>query len=402
MSVSRTAWVAMAAVLLSAAAGCSRTRPVAPQLSPKEAAAKRFQAAKENEKVLAAVTVAHDLLGENYVDEAQGYLEKAGQIIEAVYRTDRHAAKAASLWHGESAKIFRGEPYERCMTFLYKGLTYLLKGELENARNCFRSSSIQDAFAAESQFASDFFIANYLEALCEEHMTPNNPAAAEIVGRIGQYKDTFRRPSKSDNLLVLCETGKAPGKIKEGEYGERLVFVEGRDPVWAIEMSAGQEKWYVYDAGNLFYQAATRGGRFVDCILHRKAMYKKAAGISANVFWSAAIVCFVAASQQSSGDSRQALLIAGAGCAAVGVTLYIVMKMITPSADTRAILALPNRLYLRSCALPPGARQLAFRFYDRYMNEVLSERSVTLPDNPNPSLVLYLTEQGQASSWGRR
>jgi tetratricopeptide (TPR) repeat protein len=98
---------------------------------------------------LAAMEIGDYALAESSFDQALLH-------IESVYANNEEAARARSLWHEEGAKDFKGEPYERAMAYYYRGLLYIRQGDYENARACFKSGILQDAFAEEEQSKCDF------------------------------------------------------------------------------------------------------------------------------------------------------------------------------------------------------------------------------------------------------
>ena len=99
-----------------------------------------------------------------------------------------------------------------------------------------------------------------------------------------------RLPTTENNLLFILETGASPNKAHSGQYGELLKFEVQEDPVWAAELTDGIMRWRVYDGANISFQAVTRGGRFVDHILTRKAAFKKASKVSANVLFTLGLI----------------------------------------------------------------------------------------------------------------
>ncbi len=375
--------------------GCATSQK--PTLTAVEIAKLTYENAPRNEKVRVAVEVGCQLISQGYADEAQSYLLKATDIIEAVYTEDKCSEKAASLWHGESEKIFRGEPYERSLTYLYLGLTFLAQSDFENARNCFRSSSLQDAFAADDQHDSDFYAAQYLEAYCE-YSLGNQASCHELLVKVQQHQPALGMIKDDHDFMLMCQTGYAPLKTAEGDYGERLTFGETTDDVWAIEMTVGGERFYVYDTANTFYQAVTRGGRFVDHVLKRKAKYKKTAKVSADVLWTAGTICLIAASQ-TSDDAQMYLLMAGVGCYAVGGVVHIAGECMNPNADTRSIASFPNRLYFRSCEIPKGSGQVEIRYYGRYLEEVRDPVFISLPVQAAEKLLCSVSEKGVITNW---
>src|SRR5690606_38369046 len=64
-------------------------------------------------------------------------------------------------------KIFKGDPYERSMTYFYRGVLYMQDREWDNARACFRSAIIMDAFAEDEQYRGDWALFDYLIGVCE-------------------------------------------------------------------------------------------------------------------------------------------------------------------------------------------------------------------------------------------
>jgi tetratricopeptide (TPR) repeat protein len=407
------------AALWGAAFAAACAREPAPIPSALDAAASAYAAAPENEKVLAANHIALDLMHQGHVAEARDYLLDASAIIEAVFSEDRYAEQAASLWRGESRKIFRGEPHERATTYYHLGICFMMLGDYQNARACFRSAAFQDSFAAEDQDKSDFYLMHYLETVADAQARGNGGDGAQLAGRIGDRRDALVAPDPRHDLLLICETGSHPIKLPEGQYGELLAFSDAGDPVWAIEATFDGERYYVYDGANLFYQAVTRGGRFVDHINRRKATYKKSAYVSANVAWVVAIACFEAAAleyeeesrrqaaadrrggahQSSNVDGAQALLVVGAVAALVGVTFHVIGELITPNADLRTLQTAPNRIYVRSLRAPSGARELTLRYYGQHLNEVKSARTISLPPQRDGLTVLYVTERGEIAPW---
>jgi len=89
-------------------------------------------------------------------------LDRALAIVESTHGAGPEAAKARSLWYEEGCKIFKGEPYERCMMYYYRGLLYLWKKDYGNAHACFANGILQDAFAEEEQDQCDFGLLYFL------------------------------------------------------------------------------------------------------------------------------------------------------------------------------------------------------------------------------------------------
>ncbi|MBI5155078.1 hypothetical protein HZA57_07560, partial [Candidatus Poribacteria bacterium] len=84
-------------------------------------------------------------------DIAKRALDEAILQIEVIYGNSAQARQARSLFYEEGSKIFKGDPHERSMTYFYRGVLYMQDADWENARACFRSAVLQDAFAEEDQ-----------------------------------------------------------------------------------------------------------------------------------------------------------------------------------------------------------------------------------------------------------
>jgi tetratricopeptide (TPR) repeat protein len=96
------------------------------------------------------------LFDKQYYDHSEMMLDNVLLNIESIYSDTEDAEKARSLWYAESEKKFIGEPYERAMAYLYRGLIYIYKNDYENARASFNGGLLQDARSEDEQFRSDF------------------------------------------------------------------------------------------------------------------------------------------------------------------------------------------------------------------------------------------------------
>jgi tetratricopeptide (TPR) repeat protein len=71
---------------------------------------------------------------------AKEYLDDALTTLQGIYGKSPDAKKARSYFHAEAKKTFIGEPYERSMAYIYRGILYWMDGQPDNARACFRSA----------------------------------------------------------------------------------------------------------------------------------------------------------------------------------------------------------------------------------------------------------------------
>ncbi|MEO8377854.1 MAG: hypothetical protein ABI579_09310, partial [Candidatus Sumerlaeota bacterium] len=308
----------VAAVMLT---GCHRNRPgipdgmeginyppaLAPLGAKLMAEGHRNWVLNLNEIAVAAMKLDEREIAKRSLDES--ILE-----INAVFGETPEAAKARNIFFDEDAKLFKGDPYERSMTFLYRGILYMQDEDWENARACFRSANLQDTFAEEEQNRTDWVIFDYLISVCEMQMgrefyaeesfdrametfthrpgisnapTPisygASPAPPSATGRpnpgVAQvqpmppsppkappaYVKTntaaapdFRLISPETNLLVIAGAGEAPQKLRAGDYGQFIGYQRGifkGDPVVQINNVARPAT----ELDSVYYQATTRG-----------------------------------------------------------------------------------------------------------------------------------------------
>lgn len=211
----------------------------------------------ERERVLNHMNAASLALMIQDYDAATRHLDDALLRIEAIYADGEKAARARSLWYAESTKDFRGEPYERAMAYLYRGLIDLTRGEYDNARASFKGGQLQDAFAEEDQNRSDFASLLFLQAWTL-HLEGRKQDVVETSREYRQLRPALPTPTQGDNLLVIVETGKSPRKLADGVSQNILVYRRGKrfnDAAANIDNMSLQP----VAAEDLYYQASTRG-----------------------------------------------------------------------------------------------------------------------------------------------
>ena len=158
---------------------------------------------------------------------AKPALDDAIGRIDAVFAGDTNAAKARKLWYDEGSKDFKGEPYERAMAFLYRGLIYLQDADYENARAAFRRGLMQDAFAEEDQNRSDFALLLFLDAWAS-HLNGDADLRDETMVQLKKLRPSYGGIGEKDDTLVLAETGQAPRKLGDGASHSFFVYRRGK------------------------------------------------------------------------------------------------------------------------------------------------------------------------------
>lgn len=209
--------------------------------------------------------------------DAEQAFDAALLRIESVYAKNKQAEAARSLFHKESNKDWKGEPYERAMAYYYRGLLYLRKGDYNNAHAAFKGAEYQDTVSETEEFQSDFALMNFLVGWSSQ-CAGDNGQTDFTAATIAQAKLTA--PAAADNVLFVAEMGHGPVKAKDGKQREKLVFhpavgypetgaIFSLTPVVGAPLALN-----THFASSLYYQATTRGGRAMDGILDGKASWK--------------------------------------------------------------------------------------------------------------------------------
>lgn len=272
---------------------------------------------------------------------ARQSLDEALASIASVFSNEEGAEQARSLWFAEGQKDYKGEPYERAMAYFYRGLIYTLDGEPDNARASFKAALIQDAFVDENNGQPDFGLMIYMQGFASQQMRDRELAKLAWEA-LAQVRPDLRPPPPGTRLLVL-ETGTAPRKVSDGigHYQLKYRRAKGAQPVRAalISMSGVQEALIGDD---VYWQAATRGGRPVDSILNGKVQFQQGSAQVTDGFAQTSRLYSRYGALSGSG------IMAGAGAVLglISVASMAAAVSANPEADTRQWTGLSNLVLL--------------------------------------------------------
>lgn len=329
-----------------------------------------------------------------YQDIAHRSFVRATAGIEQVYGYDEAAADARSLWMEEGSKIFKGEPYERAMAFFYQGVTFIDQVDYENARASFMSGQLQDAFAEDDQNRTDFALLLYLDGWCSLAMK-DTELANQRFDEVHKRRPKVELPQIDDNLLILVETGKSPRKVADGLGHSELKFRRGRNfSDKSVEISFDGESFVPAIAiEDIYYQAATRGGREVDKIVQGKAQFRTATTKGGNVLSDIGSTAVVISPLLSTSAS---VGLAGGAIGLVGVTSMAIGQSSRPHADTRYWDSLPDGYHVLSTKLNPGKHTVTINFVDE-QGTFLSKTSkeVTIPSDELSKQMIWFASEYQ-------
>ncbi len=314
--------------------------------------------ASTRDEVLQKSRAAADAMHRAQFDQARTLLDDVLLSLGGISAGDRSARQARGNFHEESAKNFRGEPYERVMAYFYRGILFWIDGEPDNARACFKSAQLQDTDAENGQYQADYVSLDYLDSL----------ATAKLGGSAADAWERARKNARlgvppavdpKANVLVFFEMGTGPRKYAAGEHGEQLRFANGASRATRIRLNlAGQ----ISDApalDDLSWQATTRGGRVMDHVLKNKAVFKDSTENIGNVGILAGSALAIGGQGRNSVADE-----VGVGLLAAGLVSKLISAAVTPHADTRQWDNLPNLIGFTSLHAPPGPQKLTVEFLD--------------------------------------
>ncbi|MEI6391848.1 MAG: hypothetical protein WCT12_12160 [Verrucomicrobiota bacterium] len=287
---------------------------------------------------------------------AKQYLDDALLTLGGIYGNDPDAKKARSYFHGEAKKTFIGEPYERSMAYIYRGIIYWMDGEPDNARACFRSAEFEDSDAESHEYAGDWVLPDYLDGLATMKLGGDGMDAFKRAQGVARGVKLPPYNPKA-NLLLFIEFGPGPAKVAAGEYGEQLQIRATPSPVASAELRIGSLRVPIAPADDVCFQATTRGGRVMDHILGNKAVFKSATDTIGNV----ALIGGLTTAAVSHDATTQEV---GLGIALVGLVSKVVSAATIPAADTRTWDNLPHYLSFASLPLPVGQHVITIQFLD--------------------------------------
>lgn len=320
----------------------------------------------ERNEVLHLNELAVAALRENRRDIAKRALDEAVLKVDAVFGSTPEAARARSIFFNEDAKLYKGDPYERAMTYFYRGVLYMQDADWQNARAMFRSAALQDSFAEESQNAADWVSFDYLIAVCEAQLERPfyaqeafDRAAANYAKNDPEYKKLassplpagtapLQVPTAQDNLLVIVQAGLAPQKYRTGSYGQFLSYRRGiSGSPWAQVEICGGPRTPPPFLDSLYFQAATRGGRPFDSIQGRKVIVKKGTETLGTVGMLGGGAVLMNADNEGQAVAGLVLLASGA-------LISLFASAVQTKADIRQWSSLPDALAIHTSSACEG------------------------------------------------
>jgi hypothetical protein len=229
-------------------------------------------------------------LNANDLKQATHFLDDAATIVSSVTVAGEQEKNATKLTGSESQKTFKGEPHERTIIYIYRGLLHLAKGDVDNAHASFLSATLEDASAQESGERCNWLTADLMTLWCKHLM--GSSSADEFAERCrARYSAEFSGNEallnpNPNSAVVLIALGQGPRKTTTMNKDKtiNLSYEPTLSKISRIELSGTGLKADLPQADDVYVQAETRGRRNMDEILTKKGKAKRAtSGIGTGV-----------------------------------------------------------------------------------------------------------------------
>jgi len=328
----------------------------------------------ERNAVLNYLRLGLELLKHGEFDHAADALDQALLRIGTIYADNEQARKARGKFTAEYVKDFKGDPYERAMAYFYRGLIFLEQDDYENARAAMLGGLEQDAMAEDADYAKDFGLLYYLAGWASQ-CNGDHDFAAELYAQAERLNSGLRQPHPDANLLYLAFVNTGPVKLRAGEYNEMLYYdrswpadrsKETRDQSLALVVR--DQPVDLMPGEDIFFQAATRGGRAVDVINAGKAEFKESTEAAGKALTSVGTAAMIA-SYQGGNSFNNDMAGVGAGLALLGAISKFASSKTKPEADIRFWDNLPEFIYVGTAIKQPddeflGAEDMQVTVFD--------------------------------------
>lgn len=404
--------VLLAAGIFTTASGVAEPKSSStPVGDPIAAAEASLKSAKAKDRVLWQYRLGAMYLRAGRTDEAKRQLDEALGRVNGIVGRDKTASASRNTFKAESKKTFIGEPYERVMANVYRGILYWQDGELDNARACFMNAQFQDSDAGQAYLLAKSKSGKKKKAEIDANQAEAEKYASDYVlcdhldGWVmstlgGDGSDAFRRASElakdrplpaytaEPRLLVFAEYGVGPVKYTAGAHKSELRFKPGQSTAVSARLKVNGTVCELPPFDDLNFQATTRGGRVMDCVLEGKAKFKTGTDTAGDVGLMAGMGA--ASTMGSAGDMGGYV---AAGAMIFGLGAKLVSAMANPSADARCWDNLPAYLSFGAVQLPAGQHSGVVEFLDA-SGDVVNTRPVNLVmSNPPSNTVVFVSDR---------
>ena len=269
-------WQPVLLALAASLAGCATSRkPAVPPLTGDILvdAPRAIASGPARDRLIWQYRLAAAAMRQGKFDLAKQNLDEVLLTLGGIYGKDPDAKKARSYFRAEARKTFIGEPYERSMAYIYRGILYWMDGERDNARACFRSAEFEDSDAALQEYAGDWVLPDYLDGLATAKLGGDGsdafqraqanakgiklpPARPEANVLFFEKKGASETPWTKKLWIYDLRTNKhftlKTNPLRRADLDEFVALYKasnrhGRQATWGIENPDGRWRAYSYD-----------------------------------------------------------------------------------------------------------------------------------------------------------
>ena len=306
-------------------------------------------------------------------------LDRASRILGTLESTSAENARA--IFGEEATKTWKGDPHERSMAALYKGLLYWRKGDLGNASACFKRGLLADAWSEIGESQTDFAVLSFLLGWVSHLRGRFEQARFSFKEAAGHNPENpfFADPRPEEfNVLAVIDIGRGPRKYATGPHNSVARYAQPPAHEAGLELTIDGDPWGASAPGtDLYTQAVTRGKKKIDGIRDGKAVFKSAAQIAGT--W--ALI-------EGSSDRNDAMTAVGAG-------LLLLSALTNVEADIRYWSQLPAEVHVLPLYLSPGEHELELRALDWHGQIIRGwSRKFTVHVPPDRGDLLYYFRTG--------
>jgi hypothetical protein len=257
-------------------------------------------------------------------------------------------------------------------------LIFLVDGDSENARACFKSASLCDLNASNRKQRGDwlsFDLLNYYSAKLLGHADADDMRDYICQRYNKKYSEIEMDFKPQDAFIVVAAIGTPPGKLSDDDLTQQgLEYINKETCVSNILLTIdGHDQTYtVTEADDIYVQAVTRGQRSMDKILAKKAKEKKSRQDFGETLFAV-------------GGATGGLI--GLGVAAIGDSIRNTASLIDASADVRQLQSIPSKLYVWYCKKPESGKLVTIKLQGQHENTI-AKSILTIPEKQGPIVAL--------------
>lgn len=338
-----------------------------------QSAYRQFGSPPQEDITMHRLNLCSVLLLEGRNEEAHQEMTRARDELELMFDPESQALK---MTHGEREKFFKGDGYERATLYAFLALSFMERGDFNNALKCVQCGILADSDAEKEEHRADYAFLPYIGYVAAAKSGENWRQEMLKYDRIVKEL-TGVAPSEQPlpKALLVVWAGRGSDRTLGGEFDEKRYIRKGsvRGELNAVVARVGGVEFSSFPGlADLNIQASTRGRRVMDDVLDRKATAKRGLAASSNVLLAFGASCFAAGASSGNVAFATVMFAVGGLSAGLGCPTHLIGMAINAKADDRCWQSLPGRLVVVPFDVPPhrtNIEVLGYRLLDNVLNK---------------------------------